>query len=265
MLSQSSSKSTTLHYNSLPRTQFIGQNICYEPIISSTNKWAAQCLQATPPAAGTVFITDHQYQGQGQRGHIWHSEPGKNLTFSTVLYPTFLSPRDSFALNWVATLALYQVVTQHTTEGVTIKWPNDIYHRDKKLGGVLIDNTVLQGTLRSSILGIGLNVNQRYFSFPGPTSLARIHQRPFDLQQHLHALLIALEYYYRQLQTQGMKALRAQYLKHLCGLHETRTFRNASHAFQGMIMDIDDMGRLIIEHTDGTQHVYDVKEISFVA
>jgi len=255
-----------LRYNLLPKTQFIGQNICYEPVCASTSSWAAQCLQRTPLAEGTVFITDHQYQGRGQRGRVWLSEPGQNLTFSIVLYPTFLPLQQRLALHWVTALALHQAVSAYIPHALAIKWPNDLYHTDHKLGGILIENEVtLRRTLRATIIGIGLNVNQKRFSFAGPTSLALVCQRWFDLQQLLVALLEALEYRYKQLQVQGAAALRTQYLSHLYWINEVHTFRDAQQTFQGKIKTVDATGQLVIERTDGTCRAYSMQEITFLA
>lgn len=196
---------------------------------------------------------------------MWLSEPGHNLTFSVVLYPTFLPLRQSFALHWVTALALQQVVALYAADALAIKWPNDIYYADNKLGGILIENVVKQRKLSASVIGIGLNVNQKQFSFLGPTSLALVGQRQFDLQQLLGLILVALERNYLQLQTQGTAMLRAQYLHHLYWLNELHTFRDAFRTFQGKIKGVDTMGQLVIELTDGTCQAYGIKEVTFVA
>lgn len=249
-----------------PSTQFIGQRIIYAATCASTNTWAAQCLLQEELPAGTVVITDHQYQGRGQRGRSWSSEPYKNLTFSVVLYPTFLSVHQSFSLNIITTLALHQVLAAYIPEDLTIKWPNDLYCQDQKLSGVLIENTVEQQRLKVSVIGIGLNVNQVQWA-PGvcATSLATACERTFDLPRLLAQLLVAFERNYSQLQTQGIASLRASYLENMYWLHETHTFQDATHTFQGKIRDIDAIGRLAIELATGFVKYYDVKGITFVA
>ena len=109
----------------LPNTQFIGQHILHQAICASTNDVAAQRLVQGALPEGTVIITDHQYQGRGQRGRVWHSQPYQNLTFSVVLYPTFLGASQGFALNIITALALHQVLVAYAPRALAIKWPND--------------------------------------------------------------------------------------------------------------------------------------------
>ena len=237
----------------------------YEAVCASTNSWAAQCLDPKKAPDGTVVITDHQYQGRGQRSRVWYSEPHKNLTFSVILYPTFLVPQQSFALNIIVTLAIQQVLSSYIPHGLCIKWPNDIYYQDQKLGGVLIENTLLKRILKTSIIGIGLNVNQLSFPLPKPTSLSLICQRPFSLQQLLEQLLVSLESNYLQLQKQGITALREAYLQNMHWLHEVHTFQDADHIFRGTIQGINGIGQLVVEHMDNTLKCYNVQELTFIA
>lgn len=254
-----------MRYTPPPRIQFIGQHIIYEVTCASTNTLAGQYLQKEELPAGTVVITDHQYQGRGQRGNVWYSAPHKNLTFSVVLYPTFLAVPQSFSLNIITALALHQVLSAFVPNDLTAKWPNDIYYQDQKLSGVLIENVVEKQQLKVAVIGIGLNVNQEHFNEQGATSLARICGRTFDLQQVLVLLLAALEHSYLQLQTQDVAPLRAAYLKNMYWIHEAHTFQDATHKFLGKIRGIDAIGRLVIEHTDSTLKCYDFQEVTFVA
>ena len=254
-----------MRYTPLPNTQFIGKHIIYEATCASTNTWAVQCLRKEELPEGTVVITDYQYQGRGQRGNAWYSEPHKNLTFSVILYPTFLATPQSFSLNIITALALHQALSAYIPNDLTIKWPNDIYYQDQKLSGVLIENVAEQQQLKASVIGIGLNVNQERFNEQRPTSLARICSRTFNLQLLLVQLLAALEQRYLQLQTQGIVPLQAAYLKKLYWIHEARTFQDATHRFQGKIKGIDAVGKLVIEQADSTLNPYDFQEVTFVA
>ena len=254
-----------MHYTPPLHTQFIGQHIIHEATCASTNTLAARRLRKEKLPDGTVFITDQQYQGRGQRGRSWYSEPHKNLTFSVVLYPAFLAASQNFSLNIITALALHQTLSAYLPHDLTIKWPNDIYFQDQKLSGILIENTVEHQHLKTSVVGIGLNVNQMHFNLEGPTSLARICGHSFDLQLILTDLLVALERSYMQLQTQGDEQLKATYLRHMYWIDEIHTFQDATHTFQGRIRGIDAMGRLAIELSTGTVKHYEVKEVTFVA
>ena len=258
-------KSIKLRYTSPANTQFIGQHIIYEAVCASTNSLAAQYLGRKELSDGTVIITDHQYQVRGQRGHQWHSEPHQNLTFSVILYPTFLNIQQSFVLNIIASLAIQYVLALYVPSDLRIKWPNDIYHQNKKVGGVLIENMVGDHTLKTAIVGIGLNVNQTSFTLPTPTSLSLICQRTFRLQRLLEQIFERLESTYLQCQAQGLASLREVYLSHMYWMHEVHTFRDVNHTFQGIIRGIDALGKLIIEHSDGVLQHYSMQAVTFIA
>jgi len=232
---------------------------------ASTNAWTAQYLRKRALPEGTVVITDNQYQGRGQRSKVWYSEPHKNLTFSVVLYPTFLAASQSFALNIITTLALHQALSIYIPRDLTIKWPNDIYYQDQKLSGVLIENIVKQQHLKISVIGIGLNVNQEHFSTQAPTSLIRILGLTSNLQKVLAQVLMALESNYLQLQTQGIAFLRDDYLKNMYWINESRIFQDVTRRFQGKIRGINTVGQLVIEHINGTLKCYNFQELNFVA
>ena len=254
-----------LRYTTTPSTQFVGQQLRYKGICASTNNWAAQCLARERVSEGTVFITDQQYQGRGQRGRVWHSEPHKNLTFSVVLYPTFLEASQGFCLHMVTALALHQALAGYLPNRLATKWPNDLYYQDKKLGGVLIENTVEQQQLVASVIGIGLNVNQTHFDEPRPTSLALARGQSFDLASLLAALLEALEAYYLQLRDQGAAALQGRYAERLYWRNALHTFCDGMHTFQGTIQGVDGVGRLVMGCADGATRRFCAQEISFVA
>jgi len=253
-----------LRYTSPLNTQFIGQHMIYEAVCASTNSLAARCLDQMDIPAGTVVITDHQYQGRGQRGHVWYSEPNKNLTFSVILYPTFLATQQSFSLNIITTLAIQHVLALYIPNGLSIKWPNDIYYQDKKLGGILIENMLEKRKLKTSTIGIGLNVNQVCFTLPTSTSLSLVCQRTFSLQELLTQILVRLESNYLQLRAQDSAGLQAAYLKNMYWIHEIHTFRDTTGTFQGSINGIDATGRLMVAQADGTLKHYNTQEVRFI-
>lgn len=253
-----------MRYNTPSHTQFVGQHIIYEAACASTNSLAAQGLDKRCLPEGTVVITDHQYQGRGQRGNVWHSEPHKNLTFSVIFYPTFLAAQQIFSLNIITTLAIQNVLARYIPSGLCIKWPNDIYYQEKKLGGVLIENVLEKHTLKASIIGIGLNVNQACFTLPTSTSLSLVCQRTFSLPQLLVQMLARLESHYLQLRAQDIAPLKAAYLQNMYWIDEIHTFKDKYHTFQGTIKGVDAVGRLVIEQADGTLLSYDRQALTFV-
>ena len=161
---------------------------------------------------GGVVITDEQTAGKGQRGNSWEATPGQNLTFSVLFKPAFLPLSSQFYLNILSSLAIADTLNGYSPEGLAIKWPNDIYIGQAKLGGILIENTLRGQMIEHSIIGIGLNINQKTFSSPKASSLALICGREFVLEQILAELLAHLESRYLQLKTNLYNRLKADYM-----------------------------------------------------
>ena len=142
--------------------------------VSSTNHYLAQlCKESKAKEFHTVWA-EYQTAGKGQRGNSWESENGKNLTFSTVLYPTSLKAKDQFYLSMIVAFATVDALGDYT-DGFSIKWPNDIYWKDQKIGGILIENELEGAYITQSNIGIGINVNQEEVrsQAPNPVSLFR--------------------------------------------------------------------------------------------
>ncbi len=243
---------------------FSGDKIIYQPTCPSTNTFAIQLLATSTPPEGTVVITDHQVAGRGQRGNSWASEPYKNLTFSLILYPTFLAPQANFMLNIMTTLAIHQALSAYIPDGLKIKWPNDLYYQHKKLSGVLIENTIQNNQIAASVIGIGLNVNQTHFDLTRATSLHLINNQAYDLPTLLDQLLKAIQATYKQLKNQVTMVLKEAYLQRLYGLDEKLTFQTHSKTFPGIIRDVDILGRLVIEKESGQRQAFTLQEVSFI-
>jgi len=111
---------------------------------------------------GTVFLAYEQTSGRGQLKNSWESSPGENLLFSIVLYPGFLEIRRQFMLSKVVTLGIYKAIHKYV-DNLRIKWPNDIYSGNQKLGGILIENSIMSGLLKSSVVGNWLECQSNGF------------------------------------------------------------------------------------------------------
>ena len=185
----------------MPDTLFTGQNIIEIASVDSTNNYIKNLLTTERPSEGTIVLAHTQSAGRGQMGNIWASEPGKNLTVSYVFYPSFLEATKQFYLNMAVALAVKDCCELLLDDEVRIKWPNDIYYCDKKIAGILIENSISGSNLTSSIVGIGLNVNQAEFhpSLPNPSSLKLIKGKNFVVLDVLNQLSHFLEKYYLQL------------------------------------------------------------------
>ena len=233
------------------------------PECHSTNSLALELCQQSAVPEGTLVITNRQTSGRGQRGNTWESRPGMNLTFSVILKPTFLAVNNQFLLSIATSLAIFDYLSETCEASIHIKWPNDILVNEFKICGILIENQLMGEQFSNVIIGIGLNVNQKEFSSPSATSLSRITNNDYDLQNVLEGLLSHLEARYLQLREGKGKALEEDYVRHLYRLNELHTFRSGDELFQGEITGVDAYGRLRVL-TQDQEKVYDIKEISFL-
>jgi BirA family transcriptional regulator, biotin operon repressor / biotin---[acetyl-CoA-carboxylase] ligase len=244
------------------KTLFLGKNMIFVPECHSTNDLALQLSQTPNWMDGTLFITDNQTAGRGQRGNIWLTEPGKNLTFSFLLKPR-LPVIEQFYLTLFVSLGIRDYVTSRVTQKVQIKWPNDVIVDNKKLGGILIENQLAGNSIASSVIGIGLNINQREFPLPTATSMSCLSDQSFILDNELDLLLASLERRYLQLKERKLEQLRNDYLSALFRMNELHDYELRTKRFKGKIMGVDALGRLQVE-IDNAIKVFDNKEIQYV-
>ncbi len=245
---------------------FVGQNIVSLLRVDSTNSYLRNELtKSTPLPEGTVILAEEQYAGRGQKNSAWLSQPGKNLTFSILLNPTFLSPEKQFMLNKAVCIAINDVLSTIIGEGLKIKWPNDIYVNNDKLGGILIENNIRGGKINYSIIGIGLNVNQLEFpqSLKNVTSVSKILQQDYDLKTLLNEICRAIEWRYLQLKEGMYELLDYDYLKKLYRLGKSHQFLIDGSERTGVITGVNEQGFLEVEFSKGLQ-AFRFKEIAFV-
>ncbi|MEI6899745.1 MAG: biotin--[acetyl-CoA-carboxylase] ligase [Bacteroidota bacterium] len=217
--------------------------------VDSTNSYASRLLGEQDVEEGTIFYAMEQTAGKGLGENSWESQPGMNLTFSLVLHPTFLKADQLFSLNKAISVGILDFLNKIAHEyEFQLKWPNDIYFGSSKLGGVLISNTILGPNCDTSIIGIGININQTVFSpmLPNPSSLKKITGREIPLRPTLEVLAECLFIQYERLKKEGGNSLDEQYRKHLIGFGTLRNYRDHDMVFQGEVMDVDRFGRLIL-------------------
>jgi len=252
-------------YKIYPKTLFIGQIIQYLPSCQSTNDEAANLIAQATPNEGLLVITDNQMAGRGQRGNQWEAKPGENLTFSLILSPSFLMATDQFWLNMAISLGIYDTLHPLIGPSLRIKWPNDIYVGDQKLGGILIENTLHGYSIAWSVVGMGLNVNQTEFAHSTATSLQCQAPLPnaYDLPGLLSRLCETLEQRYLQILSGQRSSLKTNYLQILYRYQEEHSFESEGQYFRGIICGVDDTGRLAIS-IDGKIKYFGFKEVSFL-
>ena len=252
------------------KTLFVGQSIIHLESVDSTNSYAAELLRKNKPTEGTVISTFNQTKGRGQRGNTWDSEPNKNVSLSIVLYPAFLHPEKQFLLSKIVSLALYDLMT--ATVGISdeknpvkIKWPNDIYCGDKKIAGILIENTLSENAIKSSIIGIGINVNQTTFHNQlNATSLTLIKDQEFALPIIIEKLCEHIEARYLQLKANKKELIDSDYLRHLYQVNEWGKYFSSGEIFEGKILGVLDSGKLKMETREGQVKGFSLKEIQFL-
>jgi len=245
--------------------QIIGKHIIRLPKADSTNNYANTQLIANELNEGTVFLAYEQSVGRGQRQNAWESEPGKNLTFSIVLFPDFLDIRRQFMLSKVVTLGIYRALNKHV-DGLRIKWPNDIYAGNKKLGGILIENSIMYSSIKSSVIGIGINVNQTVFlsNAPNPVSLKTLTNRYYDCELILTEILSEIDFYYSLLRAGEEERIDREFTSVLYRLHEKHWFLAEKERFEGKVIGVNEIGQLLIEKENGEILDFHFKEVEFL-
>ncbi|RMG78709.1 MAG: biotin--[acetyl-CoA-carboxylase] ligase [Bacteroidetes bacterium] len=254
-----------IHLETL-NTLFVGKVLKQFSALPSTNEYAIELLSKNKPPEGTVILTPNQFAGRGQIGNGWESEPGKNITLSVLLYPAFLAVSRQFLLNQTVAVALKDCLAPLVPGVVSVKWPNDIYIGHKKVCGTLIQNTLSGAKITSSVVGIGINVNQTTFQTnpPNPTSLALETGQTFDLETLQNRLFQCLEQRYLQLKTGQTERIERAYLDALYRRDEMALFRRLNEdTFFGKIRGVTPTGKLIIEDEFGHFEHFAVKEIRF--
>ena len=233
----------------------------YLPSCHSTNE-IAQNLLASGVEDGAVVITDDQFAGKGQAGNVWHSSRFNNLTFSLILRPKALKPKEQFGITMAVSMAIIDVLSDYLPGELLIKWPNDIYFSGRKIAGILIESNLKGQLVESLIIGVGLNVNQNDFNDINATSIYKEIGKKQNLNSILNKLYIAIAERYEQSIGLSKVALRQHYHQLLLGINEERQF-NDGEIFIGTILGTDPLGRLIINTKDG-QRTFMNNEISFI-
>jgi BirA family biotin operon repressor/biotin-[acetyl-CoA-carboxylase] ligase len=207
-----------------------------------------------------------QTKGRGQQGNGWESEYGKNLTFSIVLCPKFMLAADQFILSQIVSLAIKQTLNQYI-DNVTIKWPNDIYWKNKKIAGILIENSIMGQNIEHSVIGIGLNVNQEHFvsDAPNPVSTFNILGKSLDVDVLMSKIFSNLLLLYKELSEDTGDRIRKIYMDSLYRLNGYFSFSDASGRFDAKIEQVMTDGRLCLITDKGEKRFYYFKEVAFEA
>lgn len=217
----------------------------------------------------TTVTAEYQSAGKGQRGNTWEAERGKNLLFSFVLYPSFMEARHQFILSQIVSLSIKEEL-DGWSDDITIKWPNDIYYKDKKICGILIENDLVGHFIGRSICGIGININQKAFQSdaPNPVSLTQITGKEHDRYKMLAHILQRVQTYYNCLQTEDTVAFSAliatRYARALFRRRGYHTYEDANGKFSARLLRVEQDGRFVLEDETGKEREYMFKEVQYI-
>ena len=230
----------------------IGHSFIELASVDSTNNYAmARALDGTA-SHGSMFFAHDQWAGKGQRGKSWTSTPGENIILSTVLQPANLPITQQFALSAAVALACYDLFGHYAgPDDTSIKWPNDIYWRDRKAGGILIENNFKGDQWAFAIVGTGVNINQTRFpdTARNPVSLKQITGRSFDAPTLAKELGHHLQNRYEQLLQGNITSLVGEYNQHLYAREKQVRLKKDQAVFQTTIKGVTPSGELITRDT----------------
>ncbi len=218
------------------------------------------CREKLPE--GYIVYTDYQTSGKGQTGNSWHSEWGENALFSLLLYPRHIHLAEHFILSQLIGIAVKKALDQYTAD-ITIKWPNDIYWKDRKIAGILIENTVKGATLDKAVIGIGININQEKFpdTLPNPVSLYEITGVKINMEDIIHSVrhnILDLYCHWDQEQ------IRLNYRQMLYRGENSHMFESEGEKFEARIIEVQADGRLDLQDTTGKTRCFYMKEVRFI-
>ncbi|MGD1846151.1 MAG: biotin--[acetyl-CoA-carboxylase] ligase [Salibacteraceae bacterium] len=244
---------------------FVGANRIRLKSTPSTNSYASELLKNQPPMEGTMIWTEEQTHGRGQRGNFWTSAPGKNLTFSLILYPSFLNAAQFFSLSKAVALGIRDFLTEKTVQPVKVKWPNDLYIGTKKVGGILVESGFRNNSMGHAVVGIGLNINQLDFGpeLPNASSLAQITGQRFDCAALLDRLCTFLNARYLRLKADPF-GMDEEYLHALLGFRQWHHYRKGEEGLIAQVTGVEPDGRLGLLTLSGDHLKADFKSIEFI-
>ncbi len=243
----------------------IGSRKVFFERLSSTNSHAAAMLRKSRVPEGTVVYTGYQTAGRGQAGNRWESEENKNLLLSVILYPAVIRAERQFIISKVISLGVSDFIKNYVNE-VTVKWPNDIYVRNEKIAGILIENSIIRNEIDHTIAGIGININQEHFprELPNPTSLKLLTGTDYDLEKCLNELIARLDARYKLLLYNRTSRIDEDYKSSLYRFGQFTEFKDSRGVFEGRIRAVTDSGRIQIEDRRGRIYEYGFNEVDFL-
>lgn len=241
----------------------IGQPFIELLTVESTNNYAMGLARAGMAQHGAVVFTQEQTKGKGQRTKEWLSQKDQNIAISAIIQPKNIAVSEVFFLSMMVAVAVVDFFKTHVDGEITIKWPNDIYWRDRKAAGILIENVWQGSDWKFAVVGIGINVNQTEFGELGSkaVSLKQITGLNFQTVNLAKELCLILEERYRLMLSQPSIIVR-EYKKHLYKLNSKVVLKKDNRVFEAEFKDVNNSGQMVVQH--GVEEKFDVGEVEWL-
>ena len=235
------------------------------PETESTNKFLQMITETEKIPSGSIVLADFQTAGRGQNGNSWESEAGKNLTFSLLFRPTDVPANRPFVISEIVSLSVKYTLDKYIPD-ITVKWPNDIYCKDRKITGILIENVLRQNRIVQSVIGIGINVNQAKFrsEAPNPVSMAQITGKSYDMAAMMEDFRQIFAKQSERVDNLCFDSVHQDYLHTIYRKEGYYKYTDKDGVFEAKIKDIEPTGHLILERTDGSRSRYAFKEVAYI-
>jgi len=249
--------------NIVLNSERFGSRVIFLSECESTNDIALEYLRESKPVDPIIFITDHQTKGRGQRGNTWLASKGANLTFSILWFPKSLLVQDQFVLNQISSLAIAKTLTDLGVNNVKVKWPNDVFVRNEKIAGILIENLAAGKYVKASVLGIGLNVNQKSIDGVNMVSLSELIKLKLSRESICEKIIKNLDFFLDAVKNNVID-LQTFYESNLLAYGKSANFRDLKgERFVGQIRGVDEQGLLKIDK-EGELVKFAFKEVTLV-
>ena len=241
-------------------------NIIKLDAIDSTNSYLKKIILEKDVIDFTIVTTNFQTEGKGQLGYMWESEDSKNLLCSIYKKDLGIKVEDQFVLSMLVSLSIIRTLEKLNLPKLYIKWPNDIMSGNKKICGILVENMVKQNSIKESVIGIGLNVNQDTFkNLPNATSIKKIKGVEFNIDELLNDLANNIKKQFIDFNQSKIDLIFRQYEDVLYRMNIPSTFKNSEgDVFTGFIKGVNNLGRLKVLLEDNLIKSYSIKDISLM-
>jgi len=232
--------------------------------IKSTNEYLLNFPSEDLPKEGKAVATFDQTEGRGQKGNKWLSEPGCNICYSLLFHPEKIPAQNQFLISQAAALGVKKFFDEFT-QNITIKWPNDIFYKNNKIAGILIENKLTGSMINFSVIGIGININQKTFpaELTDAISLTQITGKEYDLNELTEKLHETVWKSLSDMNLERSGDIQRYYINSLFRRDGYHSYTDKDGTFMAKILGVGAQGDLMLELEDNSVRSYTFKKIQF--